>query len=212
MIDISLCRSLTTEMASIYSAYRGHDQVSLVLEENGKISNIFLNDADFEVVTRLRSVLQKMTLCFPGSAFPFVMSIGPTEINLRLGGVPAGLDELDDTFHGLAVIDEALLAEPLGDAEGYVIGPAGRMNGRGSMASVQGRSPLEAAMKFALTRAEIKNLDGDQLSAFGELGAGMEMRSRHDWARHDVQGLLFEAVDLIRSVHGRRHTDSSPTP
>jgi hypothetical protein len=114
-------------------------------------------------------------------------------INLSIGGLPVDpmdVSAIDNTLTSLQMLED-ILPEPQrnGDTEMYIFGQPGAMHPNDRMLAVWARSPIEAYGKFhAYFQNDFHERPAGEIPA-EIMGLDIEMRSQHDWARHDVADL-----------------------
>lgn len=199
-IDLARGRELLLELAAAVTRGRGDQNATLSLSQDSTWKAIGLQDStDADVMLMVQNMREQVgTLPMP--AFPVMISATPTGTDIYLGGVRVHEVEIEDVLEDFTIVEEAMLDVPRSEDTAYSIGLAGRLRPNGVNTPVVATSPLEAVMKFTMTKVALNDMS--EITADNpDVKAGfLEMRSRHDWAQHDISSLFEQACDQINNV------------
>ena len=157
-----------------------------------------------------RNMREQLTT-LPISAFPVMISATPVGPEIYLGGARTHEIEIEDVLEDFTIIEEAMLDVPRGEETAYAVGAAGYLSASGQSTSVIATSPLEAMMKYAMTKVALNDMTEIRADNPDVKADFLEMRSRHDWSRHDVSGLFQQACDHLNDVLRRRDAEFAPS-
>jgi len=199
-IDLARGRELLIELAAAVTRGRGDQNATLSLSQDSTWKAIGLeNSTDADVRLMVQNMREQVG-ALPIPAFPVIISATPVGTDIYLGGVRVHEIEIEDVLEDFTIVEEALLDVPRDEDTGYSIGLAGRLEPSGANTSVVATSPLEAVMKFAMTKVALNDKDEIHADDPDVKASLLEMRSRHDWSRHDVSALFEQACDHLNAV------------
>ncbi|MBW3243724.1 hypothetical protein KUV57_13710 [Epibacterium sp. DP7N7-1] len=202
---------LILELADAVARVRGNQNATLNLSSDSSFHSIGLEKTTDRDLSVMVQNMQEQVNCLPVTAFPVMISVTPAGTDLYLGGACIHESELEDTLRDFSIVEDALLDVPRGQETSYAIGLSGRLNPNTRHSSIIATSPLEAVMKFAMTKVALSEMEEILADDQDVKATDMEMRSRHDWARYDFASLFDQACQRINAVIRDSDPELSPS-
>jgi hypothetical protein len=187
------------ELANIFaSACRG-PKWSILIEE-GSLSPIAIGVRQLDHTPKFHDKLFHLGKVLCSAAYPVSFTCINNRMQIRLAGIEVFEPELVDFIEDLQVVQQSVPTSRTDDVEAFNFGYAGKLTPANTQETIFARSPIEAVMKFIITRVPVSEMNAMPLHHPDLDYTSYEMRAQKDWANIPFTDAYYFACKYLTAT------------